>query len=288
MNKALWFLLFFAVTFAGDRAIGYLLKQRMESSQFRYSRMYTGRAAADILLVGNSRGLPFYQPAIEEATQKSTFNLSYNGAPAYLLDALACDYVDKYPGTKTALIDITLCDRPNKALLSGFGAYLPYSPRLSQLFKDTIPYEYWAAQVSHIYRFNSEVFHRTIYHQNKTDKDWLVTHTISEEAAKDPAAKPYPLELHPNLIDALAHTVKTLQSKGIKTQLVIGPYAPGYAEKVYNLTELKQAVEAKTGLQVHDYRALLTDYRDFSDYMHPNKSGSLKYIEAMKADGLFE
>jgi hypothetical protein len=287
MKKALWFLLLIAVVLLGDRAFGYLLKNRLENSQFRYSRMYTGKAQADILLVGNSRGLPLSQPSIEAATGQSTFNLSYNGAPAYLLEALTLDYLDKYPAPKTAIIELTLADRPNNSLLAGFGAYLPYSDRIGALLKDSLPKEYNAAQLFHLYRYNSEVFHRTLFYGNRSDEDWLAMHTISEVSALDANAKPYALEIHPKLVQSVANTVKALQSKGTRVHLVIAPYAPNYASKVTNLDALKQNIEVATGLTSHDYRALLTDFRDFSDYMHPNLSGSQKYVEQLKADGLF-
>jgi hypothetical protein len=287
MQKILWFLLLGLVVFAGDRLSGYFLRSNLEGSQFRYSRMYTQRAQADVLLIGNSRGLPLFEPAIQQATGKTTFNLSYNGAPTYLLEALTLDYLDLYKAPTTAIIELTSADRPNNSLLAGFGAYLPYSTRIGKLLRGSLPKEYNASHLTHIYRYNSEVFHRTLYYGNKTDQDWLAMHTISETAAKDANAKPYPLEIHPQLVGSVIQTVKALQAKGVQVHLVIAPYAPGYASKVTNLDQLKQMVESATGLTVRDYRSLLTDYRDFSDYMHPNLSGSQKYVAQMKLDGVF-
>jgi hypothetical protein len=287
MQKTLWFLLLAAVAFAGDRLGGYLLRSKLESSQFRYSRLYTKRAQADVLLIGNSRGLPLFEPAIQQATGKSTFNLSYNGAPTYLLEALTLDYLDMYSAPKSAIIEVTSADRPNNSLLAGFGAYLPYSPRMGKLLKDSLSKEYNACNLTHFYRFNSEVFHRTLFYSNKTDQDWLAMHTLSDAAAADVNAKPYPLEIHPQLVQSVVNMTKALQAKGVQVHLVIAPYAPGYAGKVTNLDMLKATVENATGLTVHDYRASLTDHRDFSDYMHPNLSGSQKYVALMQRDSVF-
>ena len=73
MKKIYWILAIIALFFIGDRVGGYIVKQVVLKSQFRYSRMYKGEAKADILLVGNSRGLSFFQPTIEEFTKKETF-----------------------------------------------------------------------------------------------------------------------------------------------------------------------------------------------------------------------
>jgi len=85
--------------------------------------MYQGKAAADILLVGNSRGLIFYQPYIEEITGKSTFNVSYNGMPIDLGQTLVEDYFANYKAPETMILDVTMCDRENTKLISGFNLY---------------------------------------------------------------------------------------------------------------------------------------------------------------------
>ena len=78
--------------FTGDRFFAFILKKGVQQSQFRYSRMYRGEAEASILLMGNSRGLGFYQPYIEEVTGEETFNLSYNGMTMDVAAALISDY----------------------------------------------------------------------------------------------------------------------------------------------------------------------------------------------------
>ena len=66
---------------AGDRLAGYFLRQTIENAQFRYARLYRREGAPEILLLGNSRGLTFYQPYISEKTGQNNLNLSYNGLP---------------------------------------------------------------------------------------------------------------------------------------------------------------------------------------------------------------
>src|SRR4030081_1592406 len=96
-KKISFILLMLAVIFLGDRFWSQLLQIVVGKSQFRYSRLYNGKAAADILIAGNSRGLNFYQPYMEELTHKKTFNISYNGLPGNLAMLLCMDYVEKYP-----------------------------------------------------------------------------------------------------------------------------------------------------------------------------------------------
>lgn len=281
-----FYLLLIAIFFAGDRAAGYMLKKQVAQSQFRYSRLYNGSAKADVLLLGNSRGLTFYQPYIEEITGKSTFNLSYNGLPMDGAEVLALDYLDRYPAPKTLVIDITLCDRLNDALLSGFLTYADQSERWQSILKQTMGRSYWGSKVSDLFCLNNEVFQRAMFYRNKTDKDWLLDRVIPDELADQVDKHSYDLDVRDSLIEMLKITVQSAQAKGVKVQLVIGPYLPGF--KVKNLDLLQEKTEKATGLAVHNYRLALSDRSYFGDFMHPNKKGSMAYMDLLRRDGIFD
>ncbi|MDZ4678788.1 MAG: hypothetical protein SGI94_00015, partial [Saprospiraceae bacterium] len=94
MRHLLWYIAFIILLFVGDRVAGLLLRIQASKSQFRYSQLYGRLGEADILLMGNSRGLTFYQPYIEEITGLTTCNLSYNGLPIDAAKCLVLDYHD--------------------------------------------------------------------------------------------------------------------------------------------------------------------------------------------------
>ena len=285
--KQIWFYVFFILfLLAGDRLAGHLLQSEIEQSQFRYSRLYRGDAAADILLLGNSRGLTFYQPYLEQITGKSTFNLSYNGLPMDAANTLVQDYLDRYPAPKTLLIDITICDRENDALLAGLLPYTAQSSRLNALMARKLPKIYWGGKVSALFRFNHEVFQRAMYYRKQSDKDWLLDRVLPETLAQQAPENSYDLELHPYLMEQLKETVTAAQAKGVRVALVLGPYFPGF--QVKNLDALKAAATNATGLPVGDYHAALSDPADFGDFMHPNKKGSAIYLDLLQRDGFFD
>lgn len=286
MKHALWFFALFALVFAGDRAFSRLLQRQVDGSQFRYSRLYAGTAAADILLLGNSRGLNFYQPYMEQATGLATFNPSYNGLPADIAKVLVLDYFDRYPTPRILLIDITNCDRPNDDLLSGFLCYSAASRRLDTLIHSRLPKLWWGAQVSQLTRYNNEIFQRALFYRHNDDEDWLRDHTIAPQLVADAGKEPYDLQLQPYLVQQLKETVEAARAKGTRVELVIGPYITGF--RVNNLDVLKMAAEQATGLPVHDYRQALDDPACFSDYRHLNKKGAADFIDLMIRDGVLE
>lgn len=286
MRKASWYFLLPVLFFAGDRLGGYWLETQVQQSQFRYSRLYQDKAAADMLLLGNSRGLAFYQPYIEQVTGKSTCNLSYNGLPMDAARALVLDYFDRYPAPQTLLIDITICDRENDALLAGFLCYSGKSARLDSLIQLKLPKIWWGGKLSALFRYNNEIFQRALYYRNKPDKDWLLDRKIPDALLQQASTNSYDLEVNPYLIQQLQATVAKAQEKGLRVVLVISPYFPGF--QVKNLDALKSAAMKATGLPVHDYRAALGKASEFGDFMHPNKDGCTAFINIMLRDGLFD
>ena len=292
-----WIIAFLSIALIGDRLVGYIFSGITQKSLFRYSRLYCGKPdSADILFVGNSRGLTFYQPEVERITGMKTMNLSYNGMPADLAKNLVFDYLDHNPAPKIMIIDATICDRENDALKSSFNLYTPYSHRLDTLIRGIHVPDKWSGRkivmggsVSHLYLYNTELFQRVLYNRKKTDADWLIDRIISEGAVNDTSFKSYQVRMFPNRVADLKEMIDTAQARGIKVQLVINPYYPPFAETVRDsfLSPLKSYVENSTGLTVHDFSKVLTERDELGDYQHANKKGSIHYMNILMESGIF-
>ena len=299
MRKHLvWISSFLCLAFGGDRLAGYFLGKITNNSQFRYSRLYNSTEDADILFIGNSRGLTFFQPEAERLTKVKTMNMSYNGMPADLAKCLVMDYLDRHAPPKVMIVDVTLCDRENDVLKSGFNLYTPKSLRLDTLLRGmTTGDDNFAGtkvvvggNVSHLYRHNSEIFQRVLYHRNKTDEDWLIDRVISEKTATDTALSSYKVRMFPNMVAHFKEMIDYAKSKGVEVKLVINPYFPAFAEsaemKDSFLIPLKTSVEAVTGLPVHDFSTVLTEMDEIGDLQHANKKGSIHYMNILLEKGI--
>ena len=285
MKHFAWIAAFLLLTFLGDRLGGWVCGELLAGSEFRYSRMYRGGADAELLLVGNSRGLMFYQPYIEEKTQANTMNLSYNGLPMNLARVLVEDYLANNAAPRKMILDVTMCDRANQQMVNQFKQYLPYSDSLGALIRRTDERTYWGAQASHLFRYNSELFMRALYYRGRSDEDWLLDRVISEQVLASVGNTPdYTIE--PMFLADLKATVERVQSRGIEVELVINPYLPAFAQRITNLPEFKAQIEALTGLRVKDYSQAVTQIEGFGDYQHLNKSGSRVYIDRLLRDGV--
>ncbi|MEZ4962702.1 MAG: hypothetical protein R2830_22945 [Saprospiraceae bacterium] len=288
MKNTIWVIAVLLLAFLGDRAGGYVLGKITHDSQFRYSRLYRGGENCDLLFAGNSRGLIFYQPYIEEKTGRPTCNLSYNGMPMDLAAVLIKDFLDRNSHPRILVLDVTMLDkRMDSRLVTGFNCYVPFSERLSDLMRDSFANDFFAGQVAHLYRYNSEVFQRAFYYLKKSDEDWLLDRVISPILQKEVEKQgEFDYEFTPDMLASLAGVVNYATQKGVRVALVVNPYYPPFAEKIGNLPALKKAIEQATGITVHDYSNSISGVEGFGDYQHLNKNGAKEYLDKLMEDGI--
>ena len=290
MKPVFWLIGFLLLAGIGDRVGGGMLNELLASSQFRYSRLYAGTAQSDIVLIGNSRGLGFYQPYLEEVTGKTTLNLSYNSLSVDLAAVLIEDYIRLYGSPRLVVIDISICDRVNHELISQFSCYQGFSGNLKGLIRDSIPHTALATSISHLYQYNSEIFQRALYYLQKSDEDWLLDRTITQDLinkVEDPTYE-YHILYPAGMPEKLGAITRLLESKSIPYRLVVPPYYPTFRERLTDLDALIQAVQIHTGAKVHDYSTSVTDRSAFGDLQHVNKKGAKAFIAMMKNDGILD
>jgi len=283
MKKAGWIIFFIAVLFGGDRLIGLYFQHEVDKSMFRYSRMYRGEGQADIVIVGNSRGLNLSQPYIEQQTGRKTFSLCYNSMPCEFATVIAEDYLDRYK-VQTVLCEISIVEMSDDRLLSGFTTYLPDSKRIDSVLKNKAKDSWITSKVSHIYKYNNEVFQRALAYRNHPDDDYFFDRTISDRAAKEAEGQVVEWKVPENHVQDLKQLADYCRARNINLKFIIGPFFPKY--QVKNLDKLKQRVEEVTGIPVRDYSYSIQDITAFSDYNHANIKGGKEVVDMMIKDGV--
>lgn len=284
MKKAIWIVAFLLVVFAGDRLIGWYFNSQVAASQFRYSRMYRGDAAADIMVIGNSRGLNIYLPTVEELTSKKAVSLCYNGMPGDLASVLTRDYIDRYPTVKKVIVELCIVEMGDEQLLPGFSSYMQYSNRLDSLIHQKHKQTWITSKLSRLYQFNNEVFQRALFYRNKLDNDWTSDRVMQEKLVKE--VSKYGLNFRAD--STQLQYVKTItdycKARNIEVELVIAPFFPGF--EVKNIDLLKTRTEEVTGCKVYDYSTVLRNSASFSDYLHMNITGCKEFVRLLDKDGL--
>lgn len=282
---------FILVTFAGDRVIGAWFGSLVDKSGLRFAEMYSGGLKKDVLILGDSRGQDsFYTPLMTRELGKECFSLTSGGFSTEIAEAILLDYLDRNEKPEVVLLEIT-CLRGESRF--GMGQMLMFygrSERLSKLASVYCPKEHAGTVVSHLYRYNQELFLRALYYIGRTDQTRIhrgrMLPSLIETLPNMPEQRiEMPLDYN---LKALARIIALTQQKGIRLELVVAPFAPGYRDKIGNYREWIAEVRKTVGpdVAIHDYSDQLTNLDYFIDRMHTNLDGATAMLRRVVADGV--
>jgi hypothetical protein len=282
-RAVIWILALVTVVIGGDHLLAFGLEKILVRSQFRFSRLYRGGNNADILILGDSRGVhSFYAPAIEELTGRQAFNLSYSGMSVRIVEAILLDYLERNRAPRMVIIEVTCVHAPG-TLTSELRTYASLSPRLGALYAEQHPVAARAARVFRLFPLNSEFFLEALHYMRRTDQDWIFHDVMPEtlRAQRRDGVETNPL---PENVDALARIVRLLRQRGIEPRLVIAPYG---GEVVADMPALANLLSGRVGVPVGNYSGAIANLDDFADRVHLNERGSREFLAMMKRDGMF-
>jgi hypothetical protein len=277
----IWFAALIAAIVAGDRVLSWMLNRLLLRSQFRYSRLYSGGINADVLLIGDSRGVhSLYAPAIEEMTGLRTFNLSYNSMSTRIVEAVLLDYLDRNRTPRLVIIEVT-CTTTAGALTSELRTYAATSPRLSRLYAEAYPYAGAAGRAFHLLNLNSAFTLEALHYMRRSDQDWINRSTMPVALRQTPGKMWKPPR--PENLAALGRIVGELRRRGIEVRLVVAPYHP----MPLNMNVSAIVIANSAGMRVWNYGDAIEDPDDFADTVHLNERGSRALLAMMQRDGVF-
>jgi hypothetical protein len=277
----IWFAALIAVIVAGDRLLSWTLSRALVRSQFRYSRLYRGGNDADILILGDSRGVhSFYAPAIEELTGRRAFNASYNSMSMRIAEAVLLDYLDRNRAPRMAIIEVTSVAFEGE-LTSELRTYAEFSSRLSALYDEAHPSAAVAGRAFHLLNLNSGFYLEALHYMRRSDQDWIMRSVMPPELRNAPPSL-WRLPTPENLA-ALNRMIEVLRRRGVEVRLVLAPYRPAPS----NMGEFARIVERSSGVPVWNYSGAVRDPDEFADTVHLNERGSRELLALMERDGLF-
>ncbi|HEV7765227.1 MAG TPA: hypothetical protein VGQ76_09515 [Thermoanaerobaculia bacterium] len=275
---AVWLVALVILVFAGDRIGAFLCSRVLTASQFRFSRVYRGGSNADILVIGDSRGVhSFYAPSIETLTGRPALNLSFNAMSMPIVEALLTDYLERNRAPRLVIIEVT-CVVVDRGLVSELRTYAGLSHRLHAVYAREHPQAAAAGRVFHLLPYDSEFFLRALAYLRRSDQDWINRGVIPPELAANArggwSPRPYP----ENLV-VLRRLVPMLRARGIDVKLVIAPYHPSVG------VDMGQILPGIDG-PVSNYANAIQESQYFADGVHMNADGSEVFLRMLQRDGV--
>lgn len=280
-RAVIWFVALLAVVLAGDRIASFALTRLLVRSQFRYSRLYRGGNDADVVILGDSRGVhSFYAPAITELTGLRAFNASYNSMSTRIAEAVLLDYLDRNRQPRLVIIEVSSLAFEGD-LASELRTYAAFSPRLPALYDEAHPDAAVVGRVFHLLQLNSGFYLEALHYMRRSDQDWI-NHSTMPPGLRNSSPTLWRMPIEENLV-ALRRMIDVLRRRGVEVRLVLAPYCP----MPPNIGEFATVVAQSSGVPVWSYAGAFCDPEDFADTVHLNESGSRKLLAIMKRDGFF-
>jgi hypothetical protein len=282
-----WLAVVIGLAFVADRALAAVLDRVALASEFRFSRLYSGRIDTDIIVLGNSRAVNGFDTRAMKQHDLAAFNLGYNGVPSDVGDVIFNDFLRYNPAPRLVILEVTNLLGSDEAL-NDFRVFVPHSRGLLLLTEAENSKIASALRVSHLFGFNSEMFFRALYYTGRSDQTWINTGRLSPAviAAVD-TMQAAPMPQRADRLARLVETVNKARARNIEVRLVVTPYFQPYAAKLTNLEPWIAAVEQATGERVWNYARALYNPDFFADRLHLNRNGSSAFLNTLLGDGFF-
>ncbi len=280
--------------FALDRASGFVLQKLVKESGLRFSKLYQGGQNADIVVLGNSRAVnAIFVPELEKQIDHSVFHLGYNGMSTEICEAIFLDYLDYNETPDLVILEITNLTASND-LLKSLKLYAGASDRIRILTERDNPKLNTVCSITNLYRYNCELFLRSLYYIGKTDQAWINSGNIDPEFASTyrPGARDQDKNIYPvsgNNWEALLRIIEICDGIGADLKLVASPYLPGLRDNLisYDMWRDRLISELPNTVMFHDYTQKIRDFRYFADPLHMNQRGSRELLKIMIEDQVF-
>ncbi len=272
LKKCLFFVLIFLLA---DTTMSFCLEKISSKSKIKFSRLYNEQIDANVLFLGNSRGLScFYAPLFDEITGEKSFNLSHNGLTAPIINVFLEDYIARNQAPKVIFLEMS-CLNDNIFVFPKFKQYMSHSNSLESLIKENNPSVYYASKISKSFSYNSEYFLRNLYFLKHNDQSHFNPRVVSDEhydyITKD--NNDLPRYLDTTFISSLENIVKQCDDNGIELIPVFAPVIDKYQDMTL-ISEFNNSVSASIGKEVLDLSSILSDRSMFADEVHTNNNAS--------------
>jgi len=278
--------MFLVIFFIGEEALAFLLDVAVLRSRIRYSLLYSGDAATDVLILGDSRAAVAFDPIrLEQAAGLTAFNLSHNHMSTDIMAVLFRDYLEHNTAPKVVVLELssTLLDPEHS--IQGLRMYARHSKRLGALLEQYEPLNLRISRIFRLFAFNSEMFLRALYFLDRDDQGWCRGETMSR-ASIDALKAPGEMKLGQPTeasLQAVAEIVALAREQGIRCVLVITPFLPQYRESIVGYGKWVDRLREVAGDElIYDYSAAFADESLFADKWHLNCRGSSEFADLMQ------
>src|SRR5690606_35596438 len=221
---------------------------------------------------------------------KKVFNMSYNGLRIDIARVLFEDYLALNQKPSMVVIEASMLTRAYPELAKELKPYVTSGNGIGSMLRELYPDVYRYSMISHVFRYNSEIFLRSLYYLGRDDQEWI------NEGVIDPAHerqldgyRGISFEIDSVLLEELFAMEQRCLEDTIELRVIIAPYLPAYARKIGNMETWKEAIDTRLRYgMVMDCSQCVEESENFADWVHLNRSGSRVLLDSLLKANYFD
>ncbi|MEZ6098808.1 MAG: hypothetical protein R3E01_07550 [Pirellulaceae bacterium] len=281
--------LFLTVLFLGDRLMARAVDAVFMRTKFRYPMLYAGELPADIVFLGNSRALHmFHCPAVRETTGLRAANIGFNGLPTIAMAPLWHDYLEHHAPPALLVLEVSCVGREDEdGALERFTTCMRHSDEIASQIARRNRLVYSASQLSHLYRYNSELTWRSLFFLRNSDQDWIMEGQVDRSEAEELTDADVPSLLRSaDNVAAFQRIIDVAAAHGVEVRLVHAPYLTEYRRHLHDAPTWTNWLQSELEHPILDYTDAIVDPTSFADPIHLNAGGARQLAIRMARDGV--
>jgi hypothetical protein len=287
LRKMRPFILLLALWFAGDRVFALAMGRLLDHSRDPIARLYGGSAAADVVVLGNSRAYRNLDlDAVARGFNGRVISLALPGTSMEVSNALFDDYLDRYGAPRVLVVELSALFS-DEGSLKDLRAYAGRSSRIDGLLQRYFPTLYAAGVVSRLFNYNSIFVLNAVHKIFAPLPDPLLDGSLPPQDGVVPPGR-YFVPRDENIAAAKA-MMDTTRRCGIEVRLLLTPVVPAYAAA--NRIDALRAAAGRIadGARIWDLADdPPTDTKYFVDPSHLNRDGVRLLMERLDQLGFFK
>ena len=282
MKKVIWVIVLGLLgAFAADRCLGSICRRIVRASGFRLVEIYSDRVSPHVLVAGNSRAMQGVDGVVaSEVAGETVYNIGYNGLAPEVVCILIKDAVEKHSTIRQVLVEAS-CFWP----INTGGDFKPlasFSPRLFEYTCNGNRVLSMSVHLSHLYRYNSELFERSFFYLRKSDQAAVSPLVINAAVIAAPSPEQYfPSEISQRARSELDSLKKFLDDKKVGLTLFVAPYHASARGRFADYDALLRSASVVAGGELLDFGWSLKEDRFFADRLHLNRFGAAEFTKML-------
>ncbi len=285
-------LVMIVLLFSGDRLIAYGLEKAIDYSTLPYTKVYSGRGKADVLIFGNSRAYRhFDEGRLSQITQLKVSNLAVLGGSMEIMKVQLEDYIARYGPPKAVIVEPSCISWGNDQIKT-FRILARRSPGFHAMLHQELPTIDMFSTLSHLFALNGTAYPNILHKVFVPYRQKFLEGSVSAARLDQLINRKYKryFTSRTENVRALKEIIALSKKHRFHVEIVIAPVLDVFRANQVEIAAWQNDLIAMIGHagRVESYVGLPLPATHFRDPVHLNIQGVEAFAKRLVEDGFVE